>query len=75
MGFFYRKFIVKFILKFNISFTEFQYIAQHDYQELLVITHVNISNETFHSLEIANEAYRLSFANQQNCTILKLAIG
>ena len=45
-----------------MSFTEFQKVSQHDYNISLVITHVHISNETFHMLEIANKAHRLLFA-------------
>ena len=43
-------------------FIRFQQVAQYDYQPALVITHVNIINETFHMLEIANEVHRPSFA-------------
>ena len=49
------------IVKFILSFTEFQQVAQYEYQEVLVTTHVNINNETFHVLEIANEAHKPSF--------------
>ena len=38
-----------------MSFTEFQQVLQHDYQEVLVINHVNISNKSFHMLEIAKK--------------------
>ena len=58
-----------------MSFTKFKQVSHHDYQEDLAITHVNISNKTIHMLKIANEAYRLSFAIEQKCTSLKLALG
>ena len=45
-----------------MSFTEFQEVTQHDYQEVLVTNRVKISSKTFHILEIANDIYKLSFA-------------
>ena len=36
---------------------EFQQVAQHNYYRALVITHVNVGNEIFHMLEVANEVY------------------
>ena len=44
------------------TLTEFQQVAQHDYYEALVMTHVNVGNEIFHAMEVANEAHRPSFA-------------
>ena len=41
---------------------ECQQVAQHDYYEALVMTHMNVDNEIFHMLEVANEAHRPSFA-------------
>ena len=46
-----------------MSFTDFQQVDQHDYQEKSVINYVHISSKTFYLLEIANEAQRLSFVN------------
>ena len=43
------------------TLTEFQQVAHRDYYEALVMTNVNVSNETFHVLEVANEAHRPSF--------------
>ena len=45
-----------------MSFTEFKQVARHDYEEILVIIQVNIINETFYILEIANKMHRLLFA-------------
>ena len=45
-----------------ITLTEFQQVAQHDYYKALVITHMNVGNEIFQILEVANEVHRPSFA-------------
>ena len=58
-----------------MSFTEFQYITQHDYKKALAMAHMNFSNEAFHILEISNEAHRLSFSNQKKSISLKIAVG
>ena len=44
-----------------ITLIAFQQIAQHDYYKALVITHVNVGNEIFHVLGVANEVHRPSF--------------
>ena len=63
-------------MKFHMSFTGFQQVAQHDYQEALAMTHVHISNKTFHVLKIAKKKmHKLSFATYQKCTSLKIAVG
>ena len=53
---------MKFKLKLNVNSTEFQQVTQHDYQEALVMTYVNISNKTFQLLQIENKAPKLLFA-------------
>ena len=44
------------------TLTEFQQVAQHDYYEALVMTHVNVGNEILHMLEAVNEVHRPSLA-------------
>ena len=46
-----------------MSFTEaLNRLHSMTIKKVLVMTHMHINNETFHVLEIANEAHRLSFA-------------
>ena len=52
---------MKFKLKLNMNSTEFQQVIQHDYQESLVMTYVNISNKTFQVFQIENKAPKLLF--------------
>ena len=41
---------------------EFQQVAQHDYYEALIKTHMNVGSEIFHVLETANKVHKPSFA-------------
>ena len=62
-------------MHFITTLTEFQQVAQHDYYEALVMTHVNVGNENFYILEVANEAHRPSIATQQKYASPRWAVG
>ena len=49
-------------MHFKTTIIEFQQVAQCAYCKALFITHINIGNEIFQILEVANKAYRPSFA-------------
>ena len=61
------------------TLTEFQQVAQRDYCKALVMTHVNVVNEIFHVLEVANEAHILTHTTKRrfkhNGLIIKNLVG